>query len=80
MTTRNVFLLLTGPEGAAKLLEAVSKKAATATVLNKRPDKMRDLVALMPSPLKVCLHVYGSQGLALIVPSTASTDLTVSAP
>jgi hypothetical protein len=67
MTTRNTFLLLTGSEGAEKLLEAESKKAATTMTLNKQSDKMRELTALMPSPVKDCLHVYVSYELAVIV-------------
>jgi hypothetical protein len=67
MTTRNTFLLLTGSEGAEKLLEAESKKAATTINLNMQPDKMRGLTALMPSPVKDCLHVYVNYELAVMV-------------
>jgi hypothetical protein len=46
-----------GTEGAEKLVEAESKKTATAMTLSKQLDKMRDLTVLMPSPGKDCLHV-----------------------
>jgi hypothetical protein len=68
MTTRTTFLLLTGSEGAEKLLVAESKKTATTINMTNKSDKMRGFTALMPSPVKDCFHVYVICELAVTAP------------